>query len=259
VIRFQQYDNYPIATDGFAFDDVSVTGGGGGGPTYITAESEPNNGSTTADGPVGANVAVSGTISSSSDDDWFWFDVGSAGTIAIVLNIGSSADLDWYLYTASNPSSWVARGYTVNNPESGTYSASPGGYFLRVDGYQGATSSYTLTIGGAGILVASGGEKTDASGAIDFALGQNAPNPFRLGAGTTIDWAMPDAGSVTLEIFDVTGRRVRTLVNGSQKAGRHSATWDGRNDLGNRVASGVYLYRIDTPGFQATKKMMLSQ
>ena len=124
---------------------------GGSGGSAITAESEPNGGSGTADGPVGSGVAVAGAISSSSDDDWFWFDVASSGNVSIVLDIIGTGDLDWYLYHESDTVNWLTRGYTVNDPETGSYNASPGRYFLRVDGYNGATSSYSLTLTGAGM------------------------------------------------------------------------------------------------------------
>ena len=147
IVRFQQYDNYTITTDGFAFDDIEVTvGSGNGGGSAITSETEDNGSIATSNGPVGNGTAVSGTISSSSDDDYFWFDVDTAGNINISVAIGSSADLDWYLYNSSGTQ--VDRGYTVSNPEAGSYTASVGRYYVRVDGYNGATSSYTLTVDG---------------------------------------------------------------------------------------------------------------
>ena len=60
-----------------------------------------------------------------------------------------------------------------------------------------------------------------------------------------------------LQIFDVDGRLVRTLVNGSVQAGRNSFTWDGADDRGHSVAPGVYFYRLDAPGFSETRRMML--
>ncbi|MEZ5066033.1 MAG: S8 family serine peptidase [bacterium] len=258
VVRFQQYDNYAIATDGFAFDDISVVdGGGGGGGNYITAESEPNDGSTTADGPVGSDVAVTGTISSSADDDWFAFDVTTGGTISISVAIGSSADLDWYLYAASDPVNWVARGYTVSNPEAGTYNAAAGSYFVRVDGYNGATSAYTLTVSGTNLAIASGPEKIDSPVPAVFQLAQNAPNPFH--GSTMISLALPKPGNARLAVYDVTGRLVRTLVNGEMKAGVHRIHWDGRDERGSHVASGVYLYKVDTAENHVTKKMILTK
>ncbi len=87
------------------------------------------------------------------------------------------------------------------------------------------------------------------------ALGEATPNPFN--PSTTIAYAIPRAGRVTLRVFDVTGRLVRTLVSGARPAGRHDVTWDGRDAGGRAVASGAYYYRLDAPGYAATRKMML--
>jgi hypothetical protein len=88
-----------------------------------------------------------------------------------------------------------------------------------------------------------------------FALHQNHPNPFN--PTTTIRFDVPtDGGMVTLRIYDVSGRLVRSLVNGDQTAGEKNVTWDGRNDAGNPVATGTYLYRLTGPGFEQTRKMV---
>jgi hypothetical protein len=251
-VKFQQYDNYPIATDGFAFDDIAVAaGGGGGGGTAITAESEPNGDSGTADGPVGASVAVSGAISSSADDDWFWFDVTTSGTISISVAIGGSADLDWFLYNSSLTQ--VDRGYTTSNPEAGTYNAAPGRYYLRVDGYNGATSGYTLTVGGGLGASDSGVEKQNLP--LAWRLGGNEPNPFN--PTTKIFFDVPRTSTVRLRIYDARGQLVRTLVNGTLTAGQRSAIWDGCDDGGRPVTSGVYLYVVESPDFRAARKMTL--
>ena len=252
IVKFQQYDNYVIATDGMAFDDIAVTvGGGGGGGSAITVETEPNGDIASSNGPVGSGVAVSGALSSSSDDDYFWFDVTTAGNINISLAIGSSADLDWYLYNSAGTQ--VARGYTTSNPEAGSYNASVGRYYLRVDGYLGATSSYTLTIAGGLAPLATLPEKDALPMA--FALRQNAPNPFN--PVTTIKFDLPGKSPVSLRIFDQRGRLVRTLVHEAMQAGSHSVLWNGLDDAGRQANSGVYLYLIEADGFRDTKKMTL--
>ncbi len=127
------------------------TGGGGGGST-ITSESENNDTAATADGRVGANKNVSGTVSTSSDNDWFSFTVTSPGTVTVRLDISGSADLDWYLHHESNTSSYLTRGYTTNNPEQASYNATQTGtYYVKVVGYSGATGAYTLNVSGAGV------------------------------------------------------------------------------------------------------------
>ncbi len=88
-----------------------------------------------------------------------------------------------------------------------------------------------------------------------YALEQNYPNPFN--PSTQISFALPVASHVELEVFNVLGQRVTTLVNGDMPVGVHTVTWDGRNDDGSTVSSGVYFYRVAADNFVATKKMMM--
>ena len=90
----------------------------------------------------------------------------------------------------------------------------------------------------------------------EFALGQNYPNPFN--PTTTIRFDLPREAPVTLEIYDVLGVRIRTLLKGeTMSAGRRAMMWDGRDEGGSIAPSGVYLYRINAGDFQASKKMTL--
>jgi hypothetical protein len=93
--------------------------------------------------------------------------------------------------------------------------------------------------------------------ALRYALLPNVPNPFN--PSTTIRFSLPQAQHVRLTVHDVRGALVRTLVSGAQTAGLHEVVWDGRSDDGKPVASGTYLYRIDTPLFQQSRKMVLVQ
>jgi flagellar hook assembly protein FlgD len=88
-------------------------------------------------------------------------------------------------------------------------------------------------------------------------LGQNYPNPFN--PVTTIEYWVPGGSrtAVSLVVYDVRGARVRTLVNGEKAAGRYAVVWDGHNDAGAPVASGVYFYRMAAAGFTDTRKMLL--
>jgi hypothetical protein len=88
-----------------------------------------------------------------------------------------------------------------------------------------------------------------------FALHQNYPNPFNL--STTIIYELPEATDVTIEVFNVLGQKVTTLFDGRETAGVHSISWEGTDESGTIVSSGVYLYRISTTGFTAEKKMVL--
>jgi len=89
-----------------------------------------------------------------------------------------------------------------------------------------------------------------------FVLSQNFPNPFN--PITTIRYGLPTAERVTLRIYDLLGEEVATLVNDEQQsAGHRAAIWDGRNNDGKIVASGVYIYRIRAGSFTLTKKLAL--
>jgi hypothetical protein len=88
-----------------------------------------------------------------------------------------------------------------------------------------------------------------------YALDQNSPNPFN--PTTKIEFALPHSGDVTLDVFNVLGQKVTTLVDEHLNAGFKSVEWDGTDALGNEVSSGVYLYRINVNDFSATRKMLL--
>ncbi|HEU4928802.1 MAG TPA: FlgD immunoglobulin-like domain containing protein [Candidatus Krumholzibacteria bacterium] len=93
---------------------------------------------------------------------------------------------------------------------------------------------------------------------LTLALGQNHPNPFN--PSTTIPFTIPSGDSdrhVKLIVFDTAGRAVRTLLNETKSSGTHSVTWDGRDDGGRMVSSGVYFYVLDVGGDRRTRKMVL--
>jgi hypothetical protein len=88
-----------------------------------------------------------------------------------------------------------------------------------------------------------------------FNISQNYPNPFN--PSTTIRYAIPNVSYVSLRIYDILGREVKTLVNSEQNIGIHSVQWNGDNNYGNKVSSGIYLYKIEAGNFIMTKKMIL--
>jgi len=90
-----------------------------------------------------------------------------------------------------------------------------------------------------------------------FALSQNYPNPFN--PETEIRFQLPEDVHVTLSIFNLLGQKVRTIIDKQMTTGYHTIKWDGRNDFGNSVASGVYLYVIQAGKFCEVKKMVLMQ
>ena len=100
-------------------------------------------------------------------------------------------------------------------------------------------------------LVASGGSGLPQR----FALGQNYPNPFN--PATIIPYQLPTTVPVRLEVFNLLGQRVATLVDEERPAGFHTAQWDATNAAGQAVAAGVYLYRLTAVGQHYTRRMVL--
>ena len=88
-----------------------------------------------------------------------------------------------------------------------------------------------------------------------YELSQNFPNPFN--PTTTIRFALPEAATVSLKVYNIHGQLVRTLANGSFSAGSHHVTWDGTNENGVQVVSGMYFYQIHAGDFQQVKKMLM--
>jgi xylose isomerase len=90
-----------------------------------------------------------------------------------------------------------------------------------------------------------------------FRLLTNYPNPFN--AATVIRFALTTTADVELEVFNLAGQQVATLVEGTQEAGTYAIHWDGRDDNGRQLASGVYLYRLRTGDGQQveTRKLVI--
>jgi flagellar hook assembly protein FlgD len=89
----------------------------------------------------------------------------------------------------------------------------------------------------------------------EYNLSQNYPNPFN--PHTTIEYAFPKPGFVKLQIFDMLGQEVRTLVNEFQNSGVKSVVWDGKNNQNQFVPSGQYIYRLSVDGYTESAKSLL--
>ncbi len=89
----------------------------------------------------------------------------------------------------------------------------------------------------------------------DFQIAQNFPNPFN--PSTVIKFGLPQSSFVTIKIYDMLGKEVRTLVNGERNSGFYNIQWNGDNDFGSKVSSGTYIYRIQAGSFIQTRKMIL--
>ena len=91
--------------------------------------------------------------------------------------------------------------------------------------------------------------------AVALRLEQNLPNPFN--PKTTIRFSLPSAGAASLFVYDASGRRVATLLDGPQVAGAEEVVWNGRDDAGNPLATGMYFYRLQHASGEQTRKMLL--
>jgi hypothetical protein len=89
----------------------------------------------------------------------------------------------------------------------------------------------------------------------EFALYQNYPNPFN--PITTIRYDVPQVGQIRLIVYDLLGREVVTLVDKLKEAGRYSVLWNGTDQFGQPLSSGIYIYRIVSPSFMKTRKLVL--
>ncbi|MGB7063136.1 MAG: SBBP repeat-containing protein [Candidatus Zixiibacteriota bacterium] len=115
--------------------------------------------------------------------------------------------------------------------------------------YDYATIKYVQTP--SGVKDETGGRERPS----EFDLSQNYPNPFN--PTTKIEFTLAKSGFVTLQIYDVLGRKVRTLVSEEVSSGYKSVIWDGKNGAGQDVASGVYFYQLKVGDFSEPKKMLL--
>jgi hypothetical protein len=88
-----------------------------------------------------------------------------------------------------------------------------------------------------------------------FSLEQNYPNPFN--PQTNIKFSLPSVSNVIIKIYDILGREVKMVLSEQRGAGTHSVIWDGTNNAGQKVASGIYIYRMQAGSFTAVKRMVL--
>lgn len=100
-----------------------------------------------------------------------------------------------------------------------------------------------------------GVEEQESQIPASFELKQNYPNPFN--PSTIIKYQINQTGIVNLTIYNLLGEKVKSLVNELKTPGNYSVVWDGKNDIGNRVPSGVYFYKLEMDGVSLVKKMML--
>ena len=169
----------------------------------------------------------------------------------------SLASLTYDLEIADNPEMTAAQvmknvgqtNYRLNNLPAGNYY-----WRVRSKTTEGDYSYYT----GNGRFVVNGKvTNTEAENSLptEFELSQNYPNPFN--PTTNIKFSLPEASQVVLKIYDMLGREIKTLINENRKAGSFDITWNGTDNSGRLVSSGVYIYRIIAGKYIESRKMNL--
>ncbi|MGE5680661.1 MAG: T9SS type A sorting domain-containing protein, partial [Bacillota bacterium] len=160
-----------------------------------------------------------------------------------------------------NKYSWFKNGIKISNADSQYYqikytdSLSSGIYVCEITNPEAPELTlYSRKYWMNGINSTAVGERTAVLPKV-FELNQNFPNPFN--PSTTISYALPVETRVVLKIYSVDGREVRTLVNENQSAGYRSSVWDGRDNAGQNVSTGIYLYKIQAGNQVLNRKMLL--
>jgi len=205
------------------------------------------------------------TLGMTDDYDYYgqipWPETGPDVVYAIIIGqqvdilqgsiFGMSSDLDIFLLNDPNPQALVAYG-----GESFTFTnVPPDTYYVVIDGFHGAAEppgSFILQVQ-QNIVVGIQDPINNVPAAYD--LKQNYPNPFN--PTTIISYDLPIKSEVELSIYNILGQKVITLVNTNQPPGSYNVIWDGRNEIGERVASGIYIYQIKMGNFIKTRKMIL--
>jgi len=199
---------------------------------------------------------VSGTVSTNSISGRLGKTSGTVGvTGAIVYAMNASGTI---------------YGYDITD-ENGLYAiagAAPGSYtlFVEAPGFASFSSRSAMTsydakgspVGGSGVdfnLVATSVEQEQPLIPTGYVLEQNYPNPFN--PTTQILFSLPNSERVTLTIYNLLGQKITALVDGLMTAGSHVVTWNGRDAHGVQLSSGVYFYRLESPSFTATRRMLM--
>jgi hypothetical protein len=167
--------------------------------------------------------------------------------------VATDPNMDMLTYT------WKLNNVTVKSGKDSTYS--PAKFTVLgtqkivcvfTDGALSDSTTWTFNV----VAKATKVENMNSNIPTEYSLEQNYPNPFN--PSTTIKFGLQTEAPVTLEVFNILGEKVRTLISGEQmSAAYHNVVWDGKNDEGSQVASGMYLYRIAADKYVATMKMML--
>jgi subtilisin family serine protease len=229
--------------------------GGDNGYGYAVGEIAPwSSRGPRVDGRTKPDIAAPGSITISIRDRHIY----TSPDPHWVSSVGTSADTAYVVMQGTSMAAPVAAGAaaiilgrTPSLTAEQVFSVMAAG--ALTDKYTGAVPNTTWGAGKLDVYAAlslSPDVQPPPGGPLEFALGQNYPNPFN--PSTFIDYMIPRSTYVTLEVFDLLGKLVRTLVSGEQGFGPHSVSFDGAG-----LASGVYFYRLRADGKALAKKLVL--
>ena len=175
----------------------------------------------------------------------------------LVFEEGPSVDvvLQWATYRDVSDQSSLSRMWGGIHPPADDIPARLIGTRIGEDAFALAEGYFSSPTQGAARRSAALVEDLAAELPREFALDQNYPNPFN--SGTAITFDLPYGETVNLAVYTISGQKVVTLVQGSRAAGYHQVSWDGRDEAGAALASGVYLYRLQVGDQLKTRKMLL--
>ena len=175
----------------------------------------------------------------------------------LVFEEGPSVDvvLQWATYRDASDQSSLSRMWGGIHPPADDIPARLIGTRIGEDAFALAEGYFSSPTQGAARRSAALVEDLAAELPREFALDQNYPNPFN--SGTAITFDLPYGETVDLTVYTISGQKVATLVQGSRAAGYHQVSWDGRDEAGAALASGVYLYRLQVGDQLKTRKMLL--
>ena len=128
-------------------------------------------------------------------------------------------------------------------------------YKMTAVDFSGNESAATIELSATAGILTSTGEQTNIPGT--FRLEQNYPNPFN--PSTTIQYDIPAKGRVQRQIFNTLGMKVRTLIDDIQERGNYSVEWDGKDDNGTILATGIYFYQLMSAGQRSMKKAVFQK
>lgn len=178
----------------------------------------------------------------------------------LITGISDTGGVDNPVLYTNNQRLVVMRIFVTIHPEAG-------GQFVSLSAYddpfygppvfylEGSGINFTPVIVDGGVSYGQVGVDEKHSLPLDFTLKQNYPNPFNM--ETEIGFSVPSRSFVTLEIYDLLGRKVNTLISGNLEAGYYSATWDGADRQGNPVSSGLYFYTLKSGEVKLSRKMVM--